>query len=187
MAFRADTWSLTRKRKSDKGVCCRLRRVRDGVQLWIGGFYFSLKKAMLMKYTILVQSLPATMLPVIVGGDANAEIKWGEGRSGDVQPYSPEQKGEYMFGVLRERGLEFTPPPSSQREPYPPVDQEKQMPQADRSTEWQPKGFASPRPTSSGTRTCLWVRIMMQRYTGWRSHVTWGHETTFDLEQRAEE
>ena len=118
VAFRANTWSLMWKRKSDKGVWCRLRRVHDGVQIWFGSFYFSqgaTKESHANEVHEFVQALPATTLPLIVGGDANAEIKWGEGRSGDVQPYSAEGKGEYMFGVFRERGVQFTAPSPEQR------------------------------------------------------------------------
>ena len=59
--------------------------------------------------------MPATTLPIVVGGDANAEIKWGQGPEGDIQAYSSEGKGEYMIGAFREKGrIKLTPPPMNQ-------------------------------------------------------------------------
>ena len=102
-----------RKCSSDKGIWARLRRIRDGLQLWCGSFYFTqgaTKEVHARDVHEFIQSMPATALPVLVGGDANTEFKWGEGHDGGVQSYSLEAKGEYMMGAFRERGILFTSP-----------------------------------------------------------------------------
>ena len=64
--------------------------------------------------TSFLSKLPATLLPVCYGMDANTPIRWdldGEGLVAGGQ----EGKGDNMLGWMREKGLELTSPPQSQR------------------------------------------------------------------------
>ena len=117
IGFRSDLWTLMRKKHSSKGLWLRLRHIADGIELWCGSSHFSqgaTREVHAKEVHEFLDVLPATTLPVLVGGDMNTPVKWTE--EFGVQPVSssPESKGEYMLGVLQEKGLRPTAPPREQ-------------------------------------------------------------------------
>ena len=113
LAFKAAHWTLMRKRSSDKGIWCRLRRNRDGLQVWCGTFHFTqgATREIHAKDThSFLESVPVCGLPIIVGGDTNTELKWEAPDDDRAYAFSGESKGEYMLGAFMEKGIEFTPP-----------------------------------------------------------------------------
>ena len=117
VAFRASAWCLMRKRSSDKGIWCRLRRVTDGQEIWCGSYYFTQNASQATHARDVHEFLraqPPTTLPVLIGGVANAEIKWGGDEGMTPLPYSLEAKGDYMIGAFMEAGLQMTAPAPDQ-------------------------------------------------------------------------
>ena len=117
IAYRITVWTMTRKKQSDEGVRCKLRRLRDVLQLWFGSFYFTqgaTRKVHARDVHEFVGAMPVSTLPLVVGGDANTEIKWGDEGDDGPQCYISEGKGDYMLGAFREQGLVHTAPPQAQ-------------------------------------------------------------------------
>ena len=117
VGFRPDQWTVMRKKQSSRGVWLRLRRICDGVELWCGSVYFSqgaTREVHAAEVHDYLGALPATNLPVCVGGDANSLIRWFGVEGGVPQATSPESKGEYMLGAFMSSGLAAVSPERGQ-------------------------------------------------------------------------
>ena len=117
VGYRSDTWALMRKRKSSHGVWLRLRRIRDGAEIWCGSTHLSQGLTREKHATELhdfVDALPPTGLPVLLGGDVNTPVQWFAHGGLPPEPQSSESKGDYMLGYLKSKGILLTPPPSDQ-------------------------------------------------------------------------
>ena len=106
-----------KKKKSSKGIWVRLRRIADGSELWRGSVHLSqgaTRDVHAREIHDFLDVLPATTLPVLVGGDMNTPVKWGEGSDGIPVASWPESKGDYLMGVLQEKGCSLSAPPREQ-------------------------------------------------------------------------
>ena len=117
IAYRADIWSLMTKKSDPRGAWFRMRRISDGVNMWIGSAHLT-QGATTEIHSCEVHSflsrLPATLLPTCFGMDANTPFQW-EVDGGGLQPCGKEGKGEGLLMQLREKGLDLTAPRMDQR------------------------------------------------------------------------
>ena len=117
VGFRSDSWCLLRKRQSSRGVWVKLRRLRDNAELWCGSVYLSQgasREVHAQEIHDFMKIMPATLLPVLVGGDANTLLKWSTQSGEKAVAVAPEAKGDYMLGVMQGEGLTLTPPCEAQ-------------------------------------------------------------------------
>ena len=61
-----------------------------------------------------IGTLPATLLPVLIGGDMNTPVRWTQSLGEAPLPTGPESKEECMFGVLQAQEFCMTAPPCEQ-------------------------------------------------------------------------
>ena len=113
VGFRSECWTLMRKKQSPHGVGVRLRRIRDGAEIWCGSTRISQGASREQHATEMhsfLDVLPATTLPVVFGGDMNTPVRWHAVEGGQAQPFGPEAKGDYMLGLFHSKKLVLTPP-----------------------------------------------------------------------------
>ena len=113
VGYRSDLWTLMRKRASAKGMWLRLRRKADGAEVWCGSTYLSPGASREQHGNAIhtfLEALPATTLPVLLGGDMNTPVKWSHGEGARVEASGPESKGDYMVGLLASKGVSLTAP-----------------------------------------------------------------------------
>ena len=116
ICYRTAEWSLMRKKWDSRGLWLRLRRISDGIQLWVGSAHLTqgaTKEQHASESHSFMQKLPASSLPVCFGVDANTPFAWGLTGDGMI-PTGKEAKGEGLLALLRERGAHLTAPPGEQ-------------------------------------------------------------------------
>ena len=104
------------KKVSGLGIWCKLKSLKHGNTLWIGSAHLtqgSTRELHATEVHDFLRSLPTDELPVLIGVDANASIKWGNGGQGLVA-VGNEGKSDYMLNVLAEKGIVLSPPPPQQ-------------------------------------------------------------------------
>ena len=117
VGYRSDLWTLMKKKQSPKGVWVRLKRIADGSEIWCGSTHFSqgaTREVHAQEVHDFVAVLPATTLPVLLGGDMNTPVRWCEGTDGIPVASGPESKGDYMMGVFQSKGIQLSSPPREQ-------------------------------------------------------------------------
>ena len=117
IAFRTSEWTVLRKKACANGIWCRLRRERDGLQVWTGSAYFSQgvsKDEHSDQVEGFLRRLPPTALPSVFGADVNTPFAWGKDDE-ELVAMGREGKGEGLLMRLRERGMQLTAPPPEQR------------------------------------------------------------------------
>ena len=82
IGFRTGEWTVMRRRACRSAMALRLRRVSDGLQLWILSCYFvqgSTIAAYAERVSEAMTLVPATHLPIVIAEKANAAFRWTEG------------------------------------------------------------------------------------------------------------
>ena len=99
---------------SPHGTWFCLRKVGTCTDIWVNKSVYvpphydtpDLQQALHDHYN----SLPATALAVLVGGDVNGNIKWSHDVEGAVQSFSTETKGRVTLDHLESKGFSMAPP-----------------------------------------------------------------------------
>ena len=108
IGYNSDVWTVMRKKATKAGTWFRLRHLTTLQELWIGSIYISPSAPMIEHQGLLrdrdhLESLPASTVPVYLGGDCNAAAKWNR----DI-PLGESGKTKMMVDLLREFGFRPT-------------------------------------------------------------------------------
>ena len=178
IGFRSDSWCLLKKRQGSRGVWAKLRRLRDGAELWCGSVYLSqgaCREVHAQKIHDFMGVAPATLLPVLVGGDAHTLIKWTAQAGERAVAIGPEAKGDYMLGVMQGEGFVLTPPKNSGR--LLPVSLEGKIRVLGRLTLWHAGVQSAITAGSTWTHTSTWGATMKGLHRWFP--LGWGHRDGF--------
>ena len=109
--FDSTKWTLMRKRKTDRGIWTRLRRIHDDVELWVGSLYIPPSFTHCQHAEAVskhLDDLPPTTLPVCLGADLNTGLKWF-GRGRDVHAQG-DGRLQNLLDKCQEKGMLLAPP-----------------------------------------------------------------------------
>ena len=116
ICYRSRDWALVAKKASDRGVWCKLQRVSDSSQLWIGSVHLTQGSTVEVHATEVHEFMEQALRDasrVVVGMDTNTPFSW-VAKQGEVEAVGGETKGENLIGKLMEGGLRLSPPPKEQ-------------------------------------------------------------------------
>ena len=117
VCFRSGAWTVVQRKASSRGIWCKLRKLSDGVLMWVGSVHITQNAAVEVhaeEVEDFVRQLPKDIVPVLVGMDVNTPIKWIENGVG-WEAVGKEGKGEHMVSRLLESDIVLTAPPSEQK------------------------------------------------------------------------
>eukprot|EP00439_Symbiodinium_sp_Y106_P041235 s4246_g5.t1 len=118
LLYHCDAWTVMRKLQADKGTWYRLRQVHTGSEVWVGSIYLKPELSQdehAVGLQDFLNSLPPTSLPVVLSGDSNSEISWGEDEGGLAVPVGRNGKTLNLLHGLRSRALQVAAPEPGQR------------------------------------------------------------------------
>ena len=117
VCFRTLQWAMLAKRRSSRGVWCKLRRKSDGAIFWVGSAHLTqgaTKELHFAEVHEFIGQMPQDRVPVILGVDANTPFSWVCSND-EWMAVAKETKGENMLNRLLEDGIALTAPPASQK------------------------------------------------------------------------
>ena len=137
ISYKTDEWAVMRRRATLKGTWFRLRHLQTQSECWIGSLYIAPHFSAVELQGLISQhlaSLPATTLPVLLGADTNAGLKWHQGGEGSPQGFGSDGKGKVLHDTLPSFGYQVVPPREQQL--YQPTSRPRQESFVGRAIDW---------------------------------------------------
>ena len=103
LLFDSSVWVILRRKATEHGVWFRLRHLSTMTECWVGSLYIAPFYTTTYMQGIAVQhfrALPATTLPVLLGSDVNARVKWKLNEEGVPCSWGDDCKGRALLDVL---------------------------------------------------------------------------------------
>ena len=119
VAYRAKEWTVMRRKAKGRATWFRIRRLADGLELWLGSAHFSQGVSCAVhqnEVSNLLQLLPATTLPCVIGADGNSPLGWTRDDEEGTIVVGKEAKSNLMIGAVEKAGFRFCGPAESQFE-----------------------------------------------------------------------